>query len=115
MSSSPTELRLYVVSGTPNSDQALLRLNEALASQPSDRFRLEVVDIRGEPLRALLDGIVAIPTLQKQTGMQRTRLAGNFADREALVLFLGVADEPTATPGQVSWDSPSLGSATTQS
>jgi hypothetical protein len=113
MSSSPTELRLYVVSGTPNSDQALLRLHEALASQPGDRFRLEVVDIRSEPLRALLDGIVAIPTLQKQTGMQRSRLAGNLADRNALALFLGAADEPAAS-AQASWENPPFGSPTPQ-
>lgn len=113
MSSSPTELRLYVVSGTPNSDQALLRLHEALAGQPGDRFRLEVVDIRSEPLRALLDGIVAIPTLQKQTGMQRSRLAGNLADRNALALFLGAADEHAASP-QASWENPPFGSPTPQ-
>ena len=84
----PIELQLYITSGTANSEQALTQLRAALENKPSGRFRLEIVDLKQEPLRGLIDGIVAIPTLQKKNGLQTERLIGNLSDKVVLDSFL---------------------------
>ena len=82
------ELQIYITAGTSNSEQALTQLRAALENKPSGRFRLEIVDLKQEPLRGLIDGIVAIPTLQKKNGLQTERLIGNLSDKVVLDSFL---------------------------
>ncbi len=84
------ELKIYITSGTDNSEQALTQLRMALENKPSDCFRLEVIDLKGEPLRGLIDGIVAIPTLQRKVGLQTDRLIGNLTDIVVLDSFLSL-------------------------
>jgi circadian clock protein KaiB len=82
------ELQLYITSGTSNSEQALTQLRIAMENLSSDDYRLEVVDLKNEPLRGLIDGIVAIPTLQRKNGLQTDRLIGNLSDKGVLDSFL---------------------------
>ena len=81
-------LTLYITSGTPHSERALHNLRAALAACSEGRFNLQVVDLRKEPLRALQDGIVAVPTLQLSSGTFRARLIGDLSARETLHNFL---------------------------
>lgn len=81
-------LHLYITSGTPRSEQALQRLRRALVECPEHRYSLHVVDLRHEPLRALQDGIVAVPTLQRCSGSLRARLVGDLSEAEILHHFL---------------------------
>ena len=46
------QLRLYVVSGAPNSIAARANLADALAGLGADAYALEVVDCAAEPQRA---------------------------------------------------------------
>ena len=82
------ELQLYITSGTPNSEQALTQLRIAMENLSPDHYRLEVVDLKNEPLRGLIDGIVAIPTLQRKNGLQTDRLIVNLSDKVVLDSFL---------------------------
>lgn len=81
-------LQLYITSGTPHSEQALQRLRRALNKYPEDRYCLHIVDLRLEPIRALQDGIVAVPTLQLSSGSLRARLVGDLSETETLQHFL---------------------------
>ncbi len=81
-------LHLYITGGTPHSEQALQRLHIALNGLPEHRYDLHVVDLRNEPMRALQDGIVAVPTLQLSTGTSRSRLVGDLSESEILHNFL---------------------------
>lgn len=81
-------LSLYITSGTPHSEQALQRLHNALKVCPEHRYRLHIVDLRLEPMRALQDGIVAVPTLQISSGSFRARLVGDLSEAEKLEQFL---------------------------
>lgn len=81
-------LHLYIASGTPNSEQALQRLRNALNICQDRRYRLHIVDLRYEPMRALQDGIVAVPTLQMSSGSFRARLVGNLSEAGILEQFL---------------------------
>lgn len=82
------QLHLYITSGTPHSERALHNLRAALAAGPEEKFNLQVVDLRNEPLRALQDGIVAVPTLQLSSGSFRARLIGDLSAKETLHNFL---------------------------
>jgi len=86
----PIELQIYITGETANSEQALTELRMALENKPADCFRLEVIDLKKEPLRGLIDGIVAIPTLQRKNGLQTNRLIGNLSDRMVLESFLSL-------------------------
>ena len=81
-------LRLYITSGTPNSESALQRLRSALEAYPESRYDLQIINLRTEPLRALEDGIVAVPTLQLSVGSFRARLIGDMSEAERLQQFL---------------------------
>jgi hypothetical protein len=83
-------LHLYITGGTPHSEQALQRLRVALKGLPEHRYDLHIVDLRNEPLRALQDGIVAVPTLQLSTGTSRSRLIGDLSESERLDNFLNI-------------------------
>jgi circadian clock protein KaiB len=84
----PIELQIYITSGTSNSEQALNQLRIALDKKALDRYCLEIIDLKQEPLRGLIDGIVAIPTLQRKNGLQTHRLIGNLSDQAVLDSFL---------------------------
>lgn len=90
---SPTEpivrLRLYVLGGTFPSEQALVNLQSIAKEHLAGRYELEVVDVRDEPLRALNDGAVMIPTLVLTTAADH-RVIGNLSDAEAVLKVLGL-------------------------
>jgi circadian clock protein KaiB len=81
-------LQLYITSGTSNSELALQYLHDVMQSLDDDRYVLEVIDLRKEPLRALQDGIVAAPTLQLNHGTFTSRITGNLSQTSQLKSFL---------------------------
>ena len=54
-------LRLYVVSGAPNSIAARANLTAILSGVNADTYALEVVDCLAEPHRALAEGCSSHP------------------------------------------------------
>ena len=81
-------LHLYITGGTPHSEQALQHLYAALQGCPEHRYDVHIVDLRNDPMRALEDGIVAVPTLQLSTGTSRLRMEGDLSESEVLHRFL---------------------------
>lgn len=90
------QLRLYLVSGAPNSIAARANLAAILAGVPEDSYSLEVVDIAADPQRAIADGIMVTPTLLKQ-GPAPVTIVGSLSDRKRVVDALGL--EPVVVGG----------------
>jgi circadian clock protein KaiB len=86
-------LRLYIVSGARNSLNALANLQAILQRYLSDRYRLEVVDILENPQRALEDGILVTPTLDKLAPLPVARIAGSLSQTTKVLAALGLASE----------------------
>jgi circadian clock protein KaiB len=83
-------MRLYVVHSAPNSIQAIANLASICKEFLADSFRLEVIDVLQEPLRALADGILVTPSLTKLTPTPAVKIVGNLSDRSGVVHALGL-------------------------
>ena len=86
----PSQLRLYVTPGTPNSTRAEHNLRTALGEmQRRDLIlRLEVVDVSAHVKLALSEGVIVTPTLVGRSRKARLVILGDLSDATKLRLFL---------------------------
>ena len=84
------QLRLYIVSGAPNSIAARANLADILATLEDDAYALEVVDCAAQPKRALADGVLVTPTLLKLAPRPAQTIIGSLSDRKSVVEALGL-------------------------
>ena len=82
-------MRLYVSSGA-NSVQAVANLAAICDEYLKDAFKLEVIDVLENPLRALTDGIVVTPSLAKISPSPAARIVGNLSDKSGVLQALGI-------------------------
>lgn len=87
----PMRVRLYILSHTAPSDAALLNLTTIAEAYLEGRYELEVVDVREEPLRALNDGALIVPTLIVMTDRGNRVLVGDLSDTQAVLQALGLS------------------------
>ena len=97
---STLQLRLYVVSGAPNSIAARTNLAAMLAGVGEANYTLEIVDCVAEPQRALDDGIIVTPTLLKTSPHPAQTIVGALSDRPGVLAALGVTDALEATTNE---------------
>lgn len=83
-------MRLYVASSAPNSLLAVANLKSICQEFLDGNFKLEIVDVLEEPLRALADGIVVTPSLAKLSPAPAARIVGNLSDRGSVTRSLGI-------------------------
>ena len=83
-------MRLYGVSNAPNSLLAIANLAAICKEFLQGRFKLEIVDVLKEPLRALADGIVVTPSLSKLSPPPATNNVGNLSDKSSVMRSLGI-------------------------
>jgi circadian clock protein KaiB len=83
-------MRLYVVNSAPNSLLAIANLAAICKEFLQGRFKLEIVDVLKEPLRALADGIVVTPSLAKLSPSPATNIVGNLSDKSSVMRSLGI-------------------------
>ena len=83
-------LRLYIADRSPNSERALANL-EAICRDCLDvgTYRLEVVDILADPLRAVRDKILVTPTLAKLS-VPPVLILGDLSERDRVLAALGL-------------------------
>jgi circadian clock protein KaiB len=87
-------LKLYVAGRAPYSVQALANLEAILAAYADpDTYRLEVIDVLEEPLRALEAGVFVTPALI-QVWPVEVHIVGALNDRERVARLLGLASTP---------------------
>ena len=85
-------LRLYITGTTPRSLRAIANLQEILATQPSELFDLQVIDIYQQPEAAAEQQIIAAPTLVKLFPEPVRRVIGDLSDNARV--FKGLEIEP---------------------
>ena len=61
------EMRLYIANSAPNSVRAIANLEAICKEHLKDNFRLEIIDVLEYPQRALTDGILVTPSLNKMS------------------------------------------------
>lgn len=83
-------LRLYVAGGAPNSLLALANLQAICAEYLQGGHRLEVVDILEDPRRAMAEGVLVTPSLNKLSPQPVAQLVGNLSDKKRVLLALGL-------------------------
>ena len=86
-------MRLYVVSGAPNSVQALANLEAICQRQLKGSYQLEVVDVLEQPLRALADGVIVTPSLIKLSPPPAAQIVGNLSDKRKVQRALGLEEK----------------------
>jgi len=55
-----------------------------------DNFKLEIVDVLEQPLRALADGILVTPSLAKLSPSPAANIVGNLSDKSGVMRALGI-------------------------
>lgn len=83
-------LRLYVTGMTPRSSEAVAAIKAVCEEHLAGRYQLEVIDLYRRPELAHDEQIVVAPTLIKQLPLPLRRLIGNLADRERVLVGLGL-------------------------
>ncbi|MBI3544993.1 MAG: circadian clock protein KaiB [Gammaproteobacteria bacterium] len=83
-------MRLYVANSAPNSLLAIANLQIICDEFLQDNFKLEIVDVLEEPLRALADGILVTPSLAKLAPSPIAKIVGNLSDKSSVMRALGI-------------------------
>ncbi|MCE9637277.1 MAG: circadian clock KaiB family protein [Planctomycetes bacterium] len=73
-------LRLFVAGATEGSREAILRVRELCAAEPTGSCAFEVIDIYQQPALARRHQIVATPTLIRDRPLPMRRFIGNLAN-----------------------------------
>lgn len=84
-------MRLYVVNNAPNSLLAIANLAAICKEFLKDNFKLEIVDVIEQPLRALADGILVTPSLAKLAPSPAANIVGNLSDKSGVMRALGIS------------------------
>jgi hypothetical protein len=92
----PSQLRLYVARGTPNSTRAEHNLRTALDELGNENaaLKLEVIDVSANVKLALSDGVIVTPTLIARGRNEHHTIVGDLSNTSKLHLFLGALRQP---------------------
>jgi len=86
-----TLFRLYVADETPNSARSRANLQSIGKEHLQGRYRVEVVDILQDPLRALSEGVLVTPTLVRLSPLPVLTIVGDLSEQTSVLLALGLA------------------------
>lgn len=81
---------LYIANSAPNSIQAVANLEAICKEHLKDNFKLEIIDVLEYPLRALADGILVTPSLNKVSPSPAAKIVGNLSNKESVLRALGL-------------------------
>jgi circadian clock protein KaiB len=84
----PWQLRLYVVSQTPQSLAAFANLKQICETHLKGRYRIKVIDLQKQPHLAKGDQILAIPTVVRKLPKPVRVVIGSLSDTEHLIVGL---------------------------
>ena len=87
-------LRLYVAGGAPNSVQAIANLKAICREYLKGGHKLEVVDVLEHPRRALAEGVLVTPSLDKLFPLPGANVVGNLSDKARVLAALGLNAAP---------------------
>ena len=84
------EMRLYIANSAPNSVRAIANLDAICKEHLKENFRLEIIDVLEYPQRALDDGILVTPSLNKVSPSPSAKIVGNLSDKSSVLHALGI-------------------------
>ena len=90
--SGPIRLRLYIVSGMPNSILAIRNWKAITENYLKRQVETEIVDALEDPERLLADGILVTPMLVRLDPEPVIRIAGDLSHYEKVVQTLGLEE-----------------------
>jgi circadian clock protein KaiB len=82
--------RIYHAAGAPNSVRALANLYAICRKHFPDSYRIEVIDVLQEPLRALAGAVFVTPTVVKLTPLPEQQIIGDLSEEEEVLRALGL-------------------------
>jgi circadian clock protein KaiB len=77
----PHLLKLFVTTYATSSHRAVRNLTALLQENFPTTYRLEIIDIKQNPLAALQENITAVPLLIRETPEPQRRMVGDMSDR----------------------------------
>ena len=83
-------MRLYIAQGAPNSVKAIANLEAICKKHLAKGFKLEIIDVLEFPLRALADGILVTPSLNKVSPSPAAQIIGDLSNRGNVLVALGL-------------------------
>jgi circadian clock protein KaiB len=83
---------LYITDSGPNSVRAVANLDAICNEHLRGNFRLEIIDVLQDPLRALADGVVVTPSLAKLSPLPAATVVGNLSDKRGVLRALGLVE-----------------------
>ena len=83
-------MRLYIAQGAPNSVKAIANLEAICKEHLPEGFKLEIIDVLEFPLRALADGILVTPSLNKVSPFPVAQIIGDLSNRSSVLVALGL-------------------------
>jgi len=86
------EMRLYIANSAPNSVRAIANLEAICKEHLKDNFRLEIIDVLEYPQRALTDGILVTPSLNKMSPLPAAKIVGNLSNTSSVLHALGIKE-----------------------
>ena len=83
-------LRLYVAGQTPKSLAAIANLKRPCDTYLAGRHCVEIIDLIDEPQLAIVDHILALPTLVRRMPKPIKRIIGDLSKTEHVLLGLDI-------------------------
>lgn len=90
MASEQYNLRLYVAGQTPKSLAAIANLKQICETHLAGRYTVEVVDLIDNPQLAVVDQILALPTLVRRLPEPLKRIIGDLSKTERVLVGLDI-------------------------
>jgi circadian clock protein KaiB len=84
-------LQLFIAGTTPQSTRALMNLREICEAHLQGQYEIEVIDIYQQPVLAVVEQVVAAPTVLKKLPLPLRRLVGDLSNVERVLLALNVS------------------------
>jgi circadian clock protein KaiB len=84
-------LRLYVAGQTPKCLTAFANLKRICEAHLQGQYEIEVIDIYQQPVLAVVEQVVAAPTVLKKLPLPLRRLVGDLSNVERVLLALNVS------------------------
>ena len=87
-------LRLYIAGQTPKAHRAFANLKTICEEHLAGRYEIEVIDLLEQPGLARGDEIIAVPTLVRHLPEPITKIIGDLADTERVLVGLQLVPAP---------------------
>ena len=84
------KLKLFVTGASPNSLRAIANLKSLCEKYLTKKYKLEIIDVYQQPLKAQDEQIVALPMLVKSYPLPLKRLIGDLSDTGKVLRGLGL-------------------------